>query len=181
MKRKSTERGSQNKQASPIACSPRPNGSTQREPVTQADIPLATTRRSSVSTLGPARTPTARRNRWGERSPTRSASTTCTAMCGSGWRTATKKATAARRRTGLLSYPKIAVAGLFAAAPGAAIQTSSARPPGAGSSPSSGLAMSGFVSGGRLHRESLPLYLMRSRSIAPGLMRGVATRCPHTF
>ena len=54
----------------------------------------------------------------------------------------------------------IVVAVSFAAVPGTSIHGSSARPAATGTLPATGTATSGSVSGGRLHLESLPLYLL---------------------
>lgn len=143
--------GCRTRRASPTGSSRKRNGNIRRgrEPLRdqrRASISATTRRRCAAMATGrtrlprtpfparqigqlyPALTVMPTQRRWGASLPTRSGSTTCMAMCGSGRRTATMAAIVGRRRMARVGPSEIAVTVSFAAGPGRTILRRSAQP-----------------------------------------------------
>src|ERR1700730_7648443 len=104
----------------------------------------------------------------GKKSPMPLGSTTCTAMLRNGYRTAFNLATSRLQRMAPRGLKVIAVPGCFAAVPGSAVRDISAPPTATAATPTTGMTLSVFGSGGRLlFLESLPLCLLGFGGRAP--------------
>jgi hypothetical protein len=132
--------------------SARRNGNMPRARELRALIPSKATNQSSAHMLGTPRTRTRRPISLVKKSPTASGSTTFMAVSGNGSRTAITIAMSDLRQMGRHGLKLIAFGVSCAAVPGSAVQSFSARPSAAGTTPSTGTSLSASGSRGRFLR-----------------------------